>query len=57
RMLSKHWNLDFGLGVWAGRAWYTQYRCPRCGRVLQANETKWFILPSNATQISIVYVF
>lgn len=56
-MLSKHWNLDFGLGVWAGRAWYTQYRCPRCGRVLQANETKWFILPSNATQISIVYVF
>lgn len=64
RMLDKHWNLDFGLGFWAGRTLYTQYRCPRCGRVLSFDDgtpvrdvTKWFLLPSNATQVSIVYVF
>ena len=63
-MISDHWNLDLGLGFWAGRAWYTQYRCPRCGRVLQSsdglpirNVKKWFILPSNEVQVSIAYIF
>lgn len=64
RMLSDHWNLDVGLGFWAGRARYTQYRCPRCGRALTRedgtplrNAWKWFILPSDEVQLSLVYVF
>ena len=57
-------RMNLGLGFWAGRAWYTQYRCPRCGRVLQSsdgfpirNVKKWFILPSNEVQVSIAYIF
>ena len=65
RMLSAHWNLDIGVGLWAGRSRYTRYRCPRCGRILSDTETgrqlkdrmKWFILPSNETQVSLIYVF
>ena len=63
-MISDHWNLDLGLGLWAGKTWYTQYRCPRCGRVLSFPDgrpvrevSKWFILPSNATQVSLIYIF
>ncbi|MBR4352575.1 MAG: DUF3575 domain-containing protein [Bacteroidales bacterium] len=64
RMLDDHWNLDFALGLWAGRAWYTRYRCPRCGRTLQREDgtpirdaVKWFILPSNDIQVSLTYIF
>ena len=64
RMLSRRWNLDLGLGLWGGKTWYTQYRCPRCGRTLLAedgvpirNATKWFLLPSNDLQISLTYIF
>lgn len=63
-MVSDHWNLDLGLGFWAGRAWYTQYRCPRCGRVLYFEDGhpvrdvwKWFLLPSGDWQVSLTYVF
>lgn len=63
-MISDHWNLDLGLGFWTGKAWYTQYRCPRCGRVLSLPDgrplrdaSKWFILPSNAMQVSLTYIF
>ncbi len=64
RMLSRHWNLDLGLGGWFGKAWYTQYRCPRCGRVVSRDDgtpvrdaTRWFVLPSNELQVSISYIF
>ena len=57
RMLSSHWNLDVGLGLWAGRAWYSQYRCPRCGRTVQADASKWFVGPSNDIQLSFAYIF
>lgn len=64
RMLSSRWNLDFALGGWFGKAWYTQYRCPRCGRVVSREDgtpvrdaTRWFLLPSNDIQISLTYVF
>lgn len=63
-MVSAHWNLDVGLGVWAGKTCYTQYRCPRCGRVLSSPDGspvrdvwKWFILPSNDVQVSLTYIF
>ena len=64
RMLSSHWNIDFGLGFWAGAARYTQYSCPRCGRTLTfedgspvRNAWKGFILPSNDVRIGFTYVF
>ena len=64
RMISNHWNLDFGLGGWFGKAWYTQYRCPRCGRVVSRGDgtpirdaTRWFLLPSNDMQVTLTYIF
>ena len=64
RMLNRHWNLDLGIGGWFGKTRYTQYRCPRCGRVISRDDgtpvrdaTRWFVQPSNDLQISLVYVF
>jgi len=64
RMLDRHWNLDLGLGGWFGKTWYTQYRCPRCGRVVNRDDgtpvrdaTRWFVWPSNELQVSISYIF
>ena len=55
-MLGEHWNLDFGLGAWAGVTKYTTYACPRCGMILDEG-TKTFVLPSPDCQVSIVYIF
>lgn len=57
RMLTDHWNLDIGLGAWAGHSWFSQYRCPHCGRLVQADAKKWFIRPSDDIQISMTYIF
>lgn len=67
-MIAKHWNLDLGLGLWAGRRIYTQYTCPRCGRIVETPDGTdgrykvkdlrgWFVLPSPDVQVSLVYVF
>ena len=63
RMLAGHWTLDFGLGCWTGKAWYTQYACPRCGRIVTRDNvavqdaTKWFIWPSHDIQVTLTYIF
>lgn len=54
-MLSRHFNLDFGVGAWAGRTAYTTYACPRCGRVLDSGN-KTFLKPDDM-RAAIVYVF
>jgi len=59
-MLSKHWNLDFGLTGWGGVKKYAYYTaesesCPTCGRKT-AEGTKGFFLPSEAI-IAVMYVF
>lgn len=54
-MLSKKWNVEFGLGLRAGFRTYTVFACPRCGRVIDEGE-KTFFLPDTAN-LSIVYVF
>ena len=69
-MLSKYFNLDFGIGLWGGWHTYTWYACPRCGRIIQMKDpdadgtmypvkdrTGWFVLPSPQVQVSIAYVF
>ena len=54
-MLSPHFNLEFGLGVWAGLSSYTLYSCPTCGITLEEG-SKYFVLPDDI-MISLVYVF
>ena len=54
-MLSRHFNLDFGVGGWAGATTYTKYACPRCGRILGSG-VKGFAKPDEMIA-SIVYLF
>lgn len=54
-MLSKHFNLEFGLGLWSGMAWYRRYSCPVCG-LTTASGRKWFLLPDDV-MLSLAYVF
>lgn len=54
-MLSKHVNLEFGIGVWGGHKWYTAYSCPRCGRIVDEGR-KWFVAP-NDLSVAVVFVF
>lgn len=54
-MISRHFNVEFGLGLWGGTAWYRKYSCPVCGLTIE-DGMKWFILPDDL-MISIAYVF
>ena len=54
-MLSKHLNLEFGLGLWGCHSWYTSYSCPYCGLTVQRGR-KWSVLPDDV-MISFAYVF
>lgn len=54
-MISPHFNLDFGWGLWGGKSTFTTYSCPRCGDVLKAGE-KTFLLPDMVT-LAISYIF
>jgi len=46
KMLSPWLNIDFGLGLWGGRATYTTYACQTCGKILDGG-VKSFLLPSD----------
>lgn len=54
-MLSHHFNIDFGLGLYGGRTAYTAYSCPKCGTIT-GRGNKWFLLPDDIT-IAFVWVF
>lgn len=54
-MLSRHFNIEFGAGIWTGMDWYTMYSCPVCGLTEQSGR-KGFVAPEDL-MISIVYVF
>lgn len=54
-MLTPHLNMEFGLGFWGGRSWYTSYSCPTCGVTLEKGQ-EYFVRPDDL-MISIVYVF
>ena len=54
-MLSPHFNLDVGLGAWAGHASTVTYACPRCGRILDSS-SGFFILPDKLL-LAVTYVF
>ena len=54
-MISRHFNVEFGIGTWGGRAWYRRYSCPVCGLTVSEGK-KWFVLPDDF-MISFAYVF
>ncbi len=54
-MLSPHFNVEFGVGVWGGIDWYRRYSCQVCGLTLDRGRMA-FVLPDDV-MISIVYVF
>jgi hypothetical protein len=54
-MLSPHFNIEFGFGLWTGMADYRKYSCPVCGITIEDGR-KWFLLPDDI-MISLVYVF
>lgn len=54
-MLSRHLNIEFGLGLWGGASWYKRYSCPFCGLTLNHGR-KCFVLPDDV-MISLAYVF
>lgn len=54
-MISRHFNIEFGIGLWGGSAWYRKYTCPLCG-FTEEQGRKWFLLPDDL-MISLAYVF
>lgn len=54
-MLSSHFNLEFGVGLWAGVSAFRQYSCPVCGFTISSGN-KFFLMPDDV-MISIAYVF
>ena len=54
-MLHPRFNIEFGIGFWAGMKWYTEYTCPLCG-ITSGSGRKGFILPNDII-ISLSYVF
>lgn len=54
-MVSQHFNLNLGAGVWAGRDVYRIYACPVCGRMLDSG-SGFFALPSDII-LSLAYIF
>ena len=54
-MISKHFNMEFGAGFWAGVDIYRKYSCPICG-ITTDKGRKGFVLPDDI-MVSVVYVF
>ena len=54
-MLASHFNLEFGLGAWAGIDFYKTYSCQVCGITLDSGRRS-FVLPDDV-MVSLVYVF
>ncbi len=54
-MLSPHFNIEFGAGIWGGADIYRTYSCPSCGVTVDEG-VKAFFLPDDI-MLSLVYVF
>lgn len=54
-MISPHFNIEFGLGLWGGWDCYTRYSCPMCGLKIEEGQGG-FLLPDDV-MVSLVYVF
>lgn len=54
-MLTPHFNVEFGVGVWSGADIYSRYSCQTCGLTLDHGR-RLFVLPDDV-MISFAYVF
>lgn len=54
-MLSPHFNMELGVGLWAGTDDYVTYDCPECGRVVDKGQR--FFMMLNDILLSFSYVF
>ena len=54
-MVSRHFNIEFGLGLWGGVDCFSRYSCTMCGLSLESGK-KAFVLPDDLA-VSLVYVF
>lgn len=54
-MISRHFNIEFGLGLWGGWDYYTKYSCPVCGIKIEEGRGG-FLLPDDV-MVALVYVF
>lgn len=55
RLLSKHFNLDAGWGLWGGYESYKVYGCETCSRIREEGDN-YFLAP-NRIILSISYIF
>lgn len=55
KMLGRHFNLDFGFGLWGGYETRTTYACQRCGKKISDGE-RFFVSPSEIL-IALSYIF
>ena len=55
-MLTKHLNLEVGLGAWCGVSIYNEDLLPEKGRRITSGARKFFFLPDDVS-VSLVYVF
>lgn len=53
--INRWFNIDFGLGGWAGMTKYTTYACPHCGKRVDEGK-KFFFLP-NEVVIAAMFIF
>ncbi len=53
-MVGNHFNVEAGIGVWAGYDRYTAFRCLHCGRIT-GQGSKYFVLPDDFL-LSISYI-
>ena len=54
-MINYFLNIDFSLGFWGGYKWYTQYSCPKCGRII--DDGRKFFLDANDISIALIFIF
>ncbi len=54
-MLGEHFNLELGIGGWAGADIFTRYECPVCGLTIGSGR-KAFILPNDII-LALSFVF
>ena len=54
-MLTPHFNVDLGVGMWGGYDVYTVYDCPTCGRKVESG-AKYFFKVSDII-LNLSYIF
>lgn len=54
-MISRHFNIEVGMGLWGGLDAYRKYSCPACGVTVESGKGL-FLLPDDI-MVSLAYVF